>query len=115
MKGNRPKKQVNEALPQIEVIKHERNYEVRFNFTTHAATDDTPESFNYEYVKVPYLTKKAVKVAMIRTRYPDFNDELSIINNKESGAQSDLDAYSDYQQFRMFAETKANDAINAQI
>lgn len=115
MKGNRPKKQVNEALPQIEVIKHEQNHEVRYNFSTLEATEETPESFNYEYVKVPYLTKKAVKVAIIRTRYPDFNDELSVINNKESGVQSDLDAYSDYQQFRMFAETKANDAINAEV
>lgn len=111
MKGNRPKKQANETAPSVEVLKHERDYEVRFNFAERQAAEDVPASFDYEYIRVKAITKKVVKMSVIKTAYPDYDDELSVINNKES----DVDAYNAYQQFRTFAESIANEAINAQI
>lgn len=110
MRGNRTK-QTNESTPSVEVKRHEHNYEIRFNFAEQPATDEYPASFNYDYVKIKKLTKKAIKIAVIKSSYPYYDDELSIINNKESGKQSDVDAYNAYQNYRTFAETVANEAI----
>ncbi len=103
MKGNRLKNN-NEKLPQSEVIRSECGFELRFNFHEKAGDDDRQPSFDYDYIKVSNLTKKAIKTAIIRDKYPDVNDEVALINNMKSGNQSDVDAYNAYQELRKSAD-----------
>lgn len=110
MKGNRPKKRANEALPVVEVRRHEHNIEVRFNFAKVAAAEEQPASFSYDYVKVRSLTKKTVKVAIIRSRY-DENDELAMLHNKISTATEDQENYQNYINFRDMADQAAIKAV----
>ena len=42
-----------------------------------------PTLFNFDYVKIPQLTKKDFKVAVIRKHY-DVNDEIAAINNNDA-------------------------------
>lgn len=105
MKGNRLK--INdEALPEVEVKHHKHVVEVRFNFEEVPAhtidigdeQEEVPASFNYEYVKVNNLTKEDLKPAIIKTKYPTYDDELGAIN----------DGLQDYQDLR----TKADEVWN---
>ena len=90
MKGNRPKIN-NETLPDVEVKHHKNVVEVRYDFEEIPAhtinigdeQEDVPASFNYKYVKLPSMTKKHLKVAVIRTEYPTYDDEIAAINENE--------------------------------
>jgi len=94
MKGNRPKIN-NETLPDVEVKHHKHVVEVRYDFEEVPAhtidmgneQEDVPASFNYEYVKIPSITKKHLKVAVIRTEYPTYDDEIAAINDGEQDYQ----------------------------
>lgn len=86
MKGNRPKTN-NETIPDIEVKHHKHVVEVRYDFEEVPASDiegeEMPASFNFEFVKIPQLTKKDLKVAIIRKQY-DVNDEMAAINDGDT-------------------------------
>ena len=90
-----------EALPDVEKQQiNARRWQIRYNFSEIAATDEMPASLQYEYVNVDELSKKAIKTAIIRTRY-DHDDELSTINDQTTKP----DAYKAYQDLRTLADT----------
>jgi len=83
-----------EVLPDVEMQQiNSRKWQIRFNFSEIAATDTTPTGLRYEYVNVGETTKKAVKVAIIRTKY-DHNDEIALIN-EQSVKPDNYKVYSD--------------------
>jgi len=94
MKGNRPKIN-NETLPDVEVKHHKHVVEVRYDFEEVPAhtidmgdeQEDVPASFNYEYVKIKSLTKEHLKPAIIKTKYPTYDDEIAAINDGEQDYQ----------------------------
>jgi len=103
MIGIRDKKS-GETLPDVENKQIDaRVWQIRYNFLDVPATsgpEAMPESFQYAYVNVNELTKKAIKKAIIRTKY-DHDDELSTINDQITKPK----AYSTYQALRTLADT----------
>ena len=86
MKGNRDK--INgETMPEVEIIKLGKRFQVRFNFSENKATEYRCASFDYEYVNVSKITKKAIKKAIIKTKY-DYDDEIAAINNNDVNYQN---------------------------
>ena len=102
MIGNRDQKQ-GEQLPDVELEQiNARRWQIRFNFSSVAATTGEqamPAGFQYEYVNVDELSKKAIKKAIIRSKY-DHDDEISLINDKDAKP----DAYNAYQDLRSLAD-----------
>ncbi len=99
MKGNRDKIKY-ERLPDYEVIELEKEYQVRFNFVELPKEDDREASYNYDYVNVKEVTKKALKSAIIKIKYPDIDDEIAVLNNKDKKP----DEYIQYQIVRSDAD-----------
>ena len=89
-----------EALPDVETQRiNSRKWQIRFNFKEIAATDITPVGLEYDYVNVTETTKKAVKMAIIRTEY-DHDDEIALINEKDIKP----DKYKTYSDLRALAD-----------
>ena len=82
MKGNRNYNQ-GETLGTVEVIEYGTGFQVRWNLKYEPSNDYTVQrvSVLFDYVNVDELTKKAIKAGVIKSKYPDYDDEFAAINN----------------------------------
>ncbi len=104
MTGTRIKK-LREVLPDVETEKiNSHKWQIRFNFVEIAAITTGPQpmpaSFQYDYINVEEWTKKAIKKAIIETKY-DHDDELCLINEQTTKPAN----YQVYIDLRTLADT----------
>ncbi len=102
MQGQRDKKQ-GETLPDVELQQiNARRWQIRYNFVEIPATTGDmamPASYQYDFVNVGELTKKAIKMAVIQTEY-DHDDEIAAINDQTKRTEN----YKKYQDLRTLAD-----------
>lgn len=103
MKGNSNSKPL-----AIEVIGEK--VQVRWNIVRNDRINQlegkTVESWDFDYVNTDPDRDSMIR-AILKTKYPLVDDEIAIINNKESKPE----VYSDYQSFRELAKQIADETI----
>jgi len=109
MKGYRVR-QANESLTEVEVIALRPGYQVRYDFSI-IKTDDG-EQFEYDYVNVNELIKPEIKESIVKAVYPDYANEIALINNYNAG---DTEEYSKYQALRQKADDVFQLVQNAEV
>jgi hypothetical protein len=85
-----------------------KGYLIAFNVQQVEIEGET--KFQFDAVKVNKLDRAEIIQAIIRTRYQSIDDELALINNRTLSAEKEAE-YQEYQTFRTFAKTTADEAI----
>ena len=85
-------------------------YQVRWNIERKDRTNEDKqqtESWDFEYVNAVGCTRDDIIRAVIRDRYPRIDDEIAVINNKETKPSE----YAHYQECRTFAKQIADETV----
>lgn len=99
-------------LQPAQVINLGKGYLVNFNINEITVEDESGShtAFEYDSVMVTKLDRAEIIQAIIRHRYSNVDDELALINNRALSAEKEQE-YQDYQSWRNFAKTIADEAI----
>ena len=91
------------------------DYPVYADFGTHFSVPfnikQTDTGYEADIVNVPRITKDEIIKSLIKQRYT-LDDELAILNNKETCEERYILEYEEYKQFRLQCKQLAEEIIN---